>query len=162
MHNEDYIKLQILNTVLGGYFGSRLMKNIREDKGFTYGIGSAIIPLKNSAYFFISAETGSDVTFQAVEEIYKELRKLKEQPIPIEELDLVKNYKTGEIMRSLDGPFAISDLTKLTIQFDLDADYFSKYISVIRNITSSELQDLAIKYFNENDLYELIVGKNNN
>ena len=162
MHNQDYVKLHILNTVLGGYFGSRLMKNIREDKGFTYGIGSAIIPLKNSAYFFISAETGSDVTFQAVEEIYKELNKLKEQPISLEELYLVKNYKTGEIMRSLDGPFAISDLTKLTIQYDLDADYFSRYISVIRNITSSELQELAVKYFNENNLFELIVGKNNN
>ncbi len=162
MDNEDYIKLQVLNTVLGGYFGSRLMKNIREDKGYTYGIGSAIIPLKNSGYFFISTETGSEVTFQAVEEIYKELKKLREEPVSEEELELVKNYKTGEIMRSLDGALAISDLTKLSIQFNLDADYFEKYLSIVRNITPEELQELAIKYLNENNMFELVVGKGTN
>ena len=138
------------------------MKNIREDKGYTYGIGSAIIPLKNSGYFFISAETGSDVTFLAVEEIYKELKKLREEPISDEELDLVKNYKTGEIMRSLDGPFAISDLTRLSVQFDLDEDYFKKYISMTRSITPTDILNLAQKYLNEDSLTELVVGKEGN
>ena len=108
------------------------------------------------------AETGSDVTFQAVEEIYKELKKLREEPVSEEELELVKNYKTGEIMRSLDGAFAISDLTKLSIQFNLEADYFEKYLSIVRNITPEELQELAIKYLNENNMFELVVGKGTN
>ena len=108
--HKDYFGLQILNTVLGGYFGSRLMKNIREDKGYTYGIGSGILSLKEAGYFFISTEVGSDVTKAALTEIYKEIETIRTIEITEQELELVKNYLLGQLLSSCDGPFNMASL----------------------------------------------------
>jgi len=89
--SNEYFKLKILNTVLGGYFGSRLMSNIREDKGYTYGIGSNVSYMKNACAFSIATEVGADVTTYTLEEVYKELNRLSGGMIPVEELDVVKN-----------------------------------------------------------------------
>ncbi|MCC6690831.1 MAG: insulinase family protein, partial [Bacteroidia bacterium] len=110
--HPDYHAMKILNTVLGGYFGSRLMANIREDKGYTYGIGSRIISLKNEGYFFISTEVGVDVCKAAIKEIYTEVNQLQNNLIPQSELELVKNYMLGDFVRSIDGPFALADKFK--------------------------------------------------
>ncbi|MBK7666999.1 MAG: insulinase family protein [Sphingobacteriaceae bacterium] len=94
--HEDYFKFQVLNTILGGYFGSRLMANIREDKGYTYGIGSGLTSLVNSGYFYISTEVGADVTKNALEEIYKEIKILRDDLVSVEELETVRNYILGQ------------------------------------------------------------------
>src|SRR3546814_9009489 len=94
-----YPVLQVLNTVLGGYFGSRLMANIREDKGYTYGIGSGLHSLKGDGIFFIATEVGVDVSEKALQEIYHELIRLQDEPIPEEELQLVRNYMLGSLDR---------------------------------------------------------------
>ena len=159
MKDPDFHKFKILNTILGGYFGSRLMKNIREDKGYTYGIGSGILPLKHSGYFFITTEVGQEYTHQTIEEIYKELKKLREELVSEDELSLVKTYKMGAFMRSIDGPFAIADLIKSMIQFDLSIDYYKNYLKTIQVITPKEIQIIANKYLHDNNLYELLVGK---
>src|ERR1700709_917532 len=101
--HRDYAGMTVLNTVLGGYFGSRLMSNIREDKGYTYGIGSAVVSLLHGGYFFIAAETGVKVTAPAITEIYKEIDRLKTEIIPDDELAMVKNYMSGSFLRSVDG-----------------------------------------------------------
>ncbi len=157
--DSDFHKFKILNTVLGGYFGSRLMKNIREDKGYTYGIGSGILPLKHSGYFFITTEVGQEYTSQTIDEVHKELKKLREEPISEDELSLVKTYKMGEFMRSIDGSFAIADIVKSMIQFDLSIDSYKNYLKTIQEITPEEIQFLANKYLQDNKLYELVVGK---
>src|SRR5690242_19469508 len=87
--HPDYLSLKVLNTVLGGYFGSRLMANIREDKGYTYGIGSSLISMKNEGYFVISSEVGVDVCSKALDEIFFEIKRLTEEPIDDSELQLV-------------------------------------------------------------------------
>ncbi len=157
--HPDFQKFQFLNTVFGGYFGSRLMSNIREDKGYTYGIGSGLVSLKNSGYFFISTEVGVDVCKNAIDEIYFEMNRLREELVPQEELELVKNYLLGTFLRSVDGPFSMADRFKGIMEYDLDYDYFDKYIETIKGVSATELRDLANVYFDKNSMIELVVGK---
>jgi zinc protease len=157
--HKDYFGLQVFNTILGGYFGSRLMKNIREDKGFTYGIGSGIISLQNDGYFFISTEVGSDNTKEALSEIYKEIELLRTEKIPQQELDLVKNYLLGQLLKSCDGPFKMASLFENVHFYGLDYDFYNNYINTIKEITPKTLMDLGIKYFKKSDLTEVVVGK---
>lgn len=157
--HPDFQSLQILNTVFGGYFGSRLMSNIREDKGYTYGIGSGIASLQNSGYFFISTEVGSEVCKNALDEIYFEMNRLREELIPEDELKLVKNYLLGTFLRSVDGPFAMADRFKGIMEYNLGYDYFDRYIATIRNVSASELHSLANTYFDKDSMIELVVGK---
>lgn len=157
--HPDFQSLQILNTVYGGYFGSRLMSNIREDKGYTYGIGSGIASLQNSGYFFISTEVGVDVCKNAINEIYLEMDRLCNELIPADELQLVKNYLLGTFLRSVDGPFAMADRFKGILEYNLGYDYFDKYIATIKGISASQLRDLANTYFDKESMIELVVGK---
>lgn len=157
--HPDFQSLQILNTIFGGYFGSRLMSNIREDKGYTYGIGSGMVSLQNSGYFFISTEIGVEVCQNAIHEIYFEMNRLREDLVEENELQLVKNYLLGKFLRSVDGPFAMAERFKGLMEYDLDYDYFDKYIATIKRISASELRDLANSYFDKNSMIELVVGK---
>ena len=157
--HEDYYGLQILNTVLGGYFGSRLMTNIREDKGYTYGINSGIMSLKNSGYFFITTEVGSDVTKNALTEIYKEIELLRTNKISKNELDLVKNYMLGRLLKSCDGPFNMATLFESVDDYGLDYSYYNNYINTIKKITPETLLALGVKYLNPSDLKEVVVGR---
>lgn len=157
--HPDYFKFQVLNTVLGGYFGSRLMANIREDKGYTYGIGSGLNNLVHSGTFFISTEVGADVTKQTLEEIYKELKLLRNELIGEEELETVRNYILGQFLRSVDGAFTLADKFKSVWEFGLDYSFFDNYFHAVKTVTPTELRDLANKYLQEKDLIECVVGK---
>jgi zinc protease len=159
--HSDYFGLQILNTILGGYFGSRLMNNIREDKGYTYGIGSGIISFLHAGIFYIASEVGTDVCSKAIEEIYKELKILRTELISDAELNLVRNYMLGNLMRIADGPFALSDRFRGLLEYDLGEDYYISFVDTINNISPAELQVLAGKYLQEDAMFELVVGKNN-
>jgi zinc protease len=157
--HPDYFKFQVLNTVLGGYFGSRLMANIREDKGYTYGIGSGINNLVHGGYFFISTEVGADVTKPALEEVYKEIRRLRDDLIDTTELETVRNYILGNFLRSVDGPFALVDKFKSIWEFGLEYSFFDNYFKAVKAVTPAELRDLANKYLQEKDLLECVAGK---
>jgi predicted Zn-dependent peptidase len=157
--HPDFQALQVLNTVFGGYFGSRLMSNIREDKGYTYGIGSGLASLQKSGYFFISTEVGVEVCKNAVSEIYFEMERLRKELITAEELELVRNYLLGTFLRSVDGPFAMADRFKGIMEYGLSYDYFDQYIATIKRVSASQLRDLAITYFDRDSMTELVVGK---
>ncbi len=157
--HPDYFKFQVLNTILGGYFGSRLMANIREDKGYTYGIGSNLASLVNGGYFFIATEVGTDVTANTLTEIYKEIKTLQTELVDEDELETVKNYILGQFLRSADGAYALADKFKAIHEFGLDYDYFEKYFDAVSHITPTEIKNLAITYLQEKDLIELVVGK---
>lgn len=156
--HPEYLGMQVLNTVLGGYFGSRLMSNIREDKGYTYGIGSGVVSMHKAGYFVISTEVGVDVTNAALKEIYFEIEKLQNDLIPAGELDLVRNYLSGVFLRSTDGPFAQADRLKGLLGYDLGYDYYDRYLETIRTITPQHLRQLAQDYLKKEDLVELVVG----
>ncbi len=157
-NHEDAIPFQILNVILGGYFGSRLMSNIREDKGYTYGISSGVVFLKEAGYFQIASEVGSDVCDKALVEIYKEMDRLCTEPVPAAELQLVKNYLRGNVLRSMDGPFALAERFKQVWMHGLDYSYYEKYINTLAEITSAQLKDIACKYLQKDSIYELVVG----
>jgi len=156
--HPDYLKLTILNTILGGYFGSRLMKNIREEKGYTYGIGSALISLKNAALLIIVSEVGAAYAKETVNEIFKEINRLKNEKISDEELSLVKNYMMGDFLRSFDGPFALSESYRSIIDFDLTPGFFNQGIEAIKTITPEEIMQQANQYLVEENFVTTIVG----
>ena len=157
--SDEFFKLQIINTILGGYFGSRLMSNIREDKGYTYGIGSAIVSMEDAIFFFISAEVGADVTNETLQEVYFELNRLCDEMVPKEELLMVKNYMLGSMLKSSDGPFSMADKYKTIYLKGEDLSFYDRYISMINNVTSEELLIVAKKYFNPEEMLEVVVGK---
>jgi predicted Zn-dependent peptidase len=156
-HHPDFQKVMVLNNILGGYFGSRLMANIREDKGYTYGIHSYLHNHIQHSAWMISTEAGKDVCKAAIDEVYKEMQRLKDEPVGEEEMQLVRNYMMGSILGDLDGPFQVIARWKSYILNNLDQDYFKNALQTIRTISPEELQELAKKYLNPEEFYELVV-----
>ena len=157
--HKDYHGLQVLNTVLGGYFGSRLMSNIREDKGYTYGIGSVLVSFENAGYFAIATEVGSEVTQATMKEIEYELNRLREVKIKEEELELVRSYMLGSFLKNIDGPFNVMDRFKGLHYYGLDYSYYDDFLDTIKNISSEMLLDLAQKHLDSDTFIKVIVGK---
>lgn len=156
-HHPDFMKVMVLNTVFGGFFGSRLMSNIREDKGYTYGIHSYVQNHQHDSAWMISTEAGKDVCEATIEEIYKEMKLLREDLVDEDELMLVRNYLIGTILGDLDGPFQIMGRWKNLVLNNLDGDYFYRSIETIKTISAEELRELSKKYLNPADFYELVV-----
>ncbi|RCH56118.1 insulinase family protein [Mucilaginibacter hurinus] len=157
--HKDFPALQVLNTVLGGYFGSRLMANIREDKGYTYGIGSGVSSLKNAGTFFIASEVGADVARAAMTEIEKEITLLKTDLIPDEEVNLVRNYMLGSLLGSLENVFSHADKFKNLYFSGLGYDYYERYVHVIKTVSATELKYIAEQYWDFTQFYKVIAGK---
>ena len=156
--DPDYPGLKIINTILGGYFGSRLMKNIREEKGLTYGIHSMVSSFKLSGFMVISTEVGTGNSRRAIDEIYNEIRRLQTEAVNPAELEVARNYMTGELLRMFDGPFALAESFKAVWQFDLDHTYYQKLAKKIETITPDEITELANTYYNISELYEIVAG----
>jgi zinc protease len=155
--HPDYAPMVVLNTVFGGYFGSRLMSNIREEKGFTYGIHSSIIPELHGGSLVIQTETGIEVLKAAVHEIYREMAILKEELITDEELLLVKNYLLGGMLGDLDSPFSVLRRWRTLVLNGFDAEHFNNNVSIYKSVTAEELLCLAQKYFNKDEFYQITV-----
>jgi len=156
--HPDYPGLKILDSVLGGYFGSRLMKNIREEKGYTYGIGSSVFSLDLCGYKIISTEVGQKNLQAAIDEIHKEIRLLQSVPLEKEELAVVRNFMSGEMLRMFDGPFALAESFKSAWEFGLDNSYYYRLVEKIRTIEPDEIIELAKTYYNIDELYQVTVG----
>ena len=156
-HHPDYTPMVVLNTVFGGYFGSRLMSNIREDKGFTYGIYSGISPERNGGSMVIQTETGRDVVSDAVREVYIEMDRLCNEPVSEDELLLVKNYLLGGLLGDLDGPFSILRRWRSLILDGFDESRFNNSVRIYKSVTPNELQMLARRYFRKEEFYEIVV-----
>jgi len=158
--HADYTAFSFVNTILGGYFGSRLMDNIREDKGYTYGIFSMSDCLNHDGFFYISTDVGSSLVQPTIDEILKEINILKEKPVEKEELDMVKNYLLGQSLNLIDGPFATGQLIKSLLIKNMKIESFDTHIEKIRNITTQEIQSIAQKYLDINRFTNVIVGGN--
>ena len=156
--DPDYPGLKILNTFLGGYFGSRLMKNIREEKGFTYGISSSVSSLELSGYKVISTEVSPKNCMETIDEIFNEIKALQNIPLKVEEMAVVRNYMSGEMLRMFDGPFAIAESFRSVWEFGLDNNYYNKLSEKILKIEPDEIIELARTYYNIDELYQVTVG----
>ncbi|RYZ56235.1 MAG: insulinase family protein, partial [Chitinophagaceae bacterium] len=156
-HHPDFIKAQVLNNLFGGFFGSRLMSNIREEKGYTYGIYSYLENHIQQSAWIISTDAGRDVCEATITEVYKEMERLRGEPVGEEELLLVRNYMMGSILGDLDGPFQIINRWKNIILNGLDEGFFERQLETIRTVPAEELQQLANKYLQPDNFYELVV-----
>lgn len=155
--HPDFTPMIVLNTLFGGYFGSRLMSNIREEKGYTYGIHSYLYNNRHLGALLVTTEAGRDVCEPCLSEIYKEMQLLRETPVDAEELDLVKNYLLGSIMGDLDGAFQNIQRWKNLILNGFTDERFYNNIRIYKTIESEQLQALANTYLQPERFYELIV-----
>ncbi len=156
-NHPDFNGLYILNTILGGYFSSRLMNNIREDKGYTYNIFSSLDAMIHDGYFYIGTEVSNDFTEKTLKEIYSEMARLQKELVDEEELNMVRNYLLGNMLTMLDGPFNVADVVKTYVAENLPISDFDLLMHTIKNITAEELRELAKKYFKSENMWEVIV-----
>lgn len=133
------------------------MSNIREDKGYTYGIHSYLLNHVHQSGWMISTEAGAAVCEATIAEVYKEMKDLRDEPVEEEELLLVRNYMMGGLLGELDGPFQIISRWKNIVLNNLTEQYFYDSINTIKTISAEELQALAQKYLLPEDFYELVV-----
>jgi predicted Zn-dependent peptidase len=149
-NHPDYFDLSIANEILGGYFGSRLMRNIREDKGYTYGVYSVLINYRHVNYHIVGADVKMDHVEDSVEEVYKEIDIMRTQLVSDEEMETIKNYMLGKLAGNLDTVFSQSENYKSKLSEGADyIDYFKAYVNSIRNITSERILEVSKKYFPE-------------
>ncbi len=156
-HHPEFMEVQVLNTLFGGYFGSRLMSNIREEKGYTYGIHSYLQSHTEQSAWMVTTEAGREVCDATIKEVYHEMQVLRDELVDDEELMLVRNYLLGSLLGDLDGPFHIINRWKSYILNGLDENYFYAATDTIRHITPARLQELANKYLQPDYFYELVV-----
>lgn len=157
--HPDYLKLRVLTTLFGGYFGSRLMSNIREDKGYTYGIGAGLINYPGTGVLGISTETANEYVEPLIAEIYKEMDILCSERVSTKELDMVRNYMLGDMCRSYESAFSLSDAWIFIETSGLKNDFFERTLTTIREVTPEDLQTLAQTYFCKENLIAVVAGK---
>jgi predicted Zn-dependent peptidase len=156
--HPDYPAVLLLNHIFGGFFGSRLMKNIREEKGLTYGIYSSVATLMHDGYLSIGADVNKENRELTVEEIKKEMRALRTKQIGSDELETARNHFIGSFQSEISTPFANADKIKTIILNELPADYYQVLLQTMDTLTSDDLQATAQKYFDEESFFEVTVG----
>nr|MDE5638814.1 insulinase family protein [Odoribacter sp.] len=159
LRDDDYAGFLLLNTVIGGYFGSRLMSNIRESKGYTYSINSFNISFPLYSYWCIATDVNREYAEATIEEVRKELRKIQTEIIPEEELSLVKNYLYGDLLRDLDGVFAQSEGLKQKLLYGTDNSFYLQVIEKIRNCSARDLLEIANRHLHPDRLYIVTAGE---
>ncbi len=157
-NHPDYIDFAIMNMLLGGYFGSRLMSNLREENGFTYGIYSSVEAMIQSGYFQISTEVGRDVKDQAINEIYSEIERLKHEPVGEAELTMVRNYLMGSMLQMMDGTFHRMRAVQSLVMSGMPFDFYDDMKIRIQTISPQRIQEVAQQYLNREDMYQVVVG----
>ena len=156
--HPDYYPLQAVNVLFGGYFGSRLMTSLREDLGLTYNIYSHLDGLRYSGYFYISAEVSKEATARTLEEIYKELDRLRNEPPEEEELTMMKQSFSGLLLHSLDGPFSRGDTLRNLLVEGGTAEDFNQLVQALRALQPEHVPELARRWLDPSDMVEVIIG----
>ena len=157
-NHEDYFPFILTNEILGGFFGSRLMKNIREDKGYTYGIHSNLYALLHDGYFLISTDVKGENQQDTLDELFKEIELLSTELVSQQELDIVKNYMIGVFTNSFTSPFAHIDKFKTLNSQGISMDFYKTYVSNIRNITPEMIRACSTQYLTPDSLITSIAG----
>ncbi len=156
--HPDFVGMQVVATLLGGYFGARLMHNLREEHGYTYGVMATMVNFEREGYFAIATQVGVEVTDEALKEIFFEIERLRREPVSEEELSLAKNILTGEMMRILDGPFGIADVAIENILSGEESDATERTLQEIRAMTPDRILELAQRHLDPQELSTIVVG----
>ena len=158
--DREYAEFMVLSTVLGGYFGSRLMTNIREEKGYTYGINAVTQIYRGSLVFHIMSDVGADVAEPALDEVRKELERLCCEPVGEDELETVRRCMLGDFMRSVDGVFERSERYCQMLTSGVDERFTDNYMSVLEEgaVTPKRLQELAQRLLKWSEMTVVVAG----
>ncbi len=156
--HPDYLGLQVATMLLGGYFGSRLMRKIREEKGYTYGIHAVAGAFHGIGYIAIMTDVATGWREETLTEIKKEISRLQEEEVSSEELLVVRNHTMGEIARMFDGPFQVAEAIKGIVDYDAGHDYYTRFVETVNNITPGKIKELFNTYFRSDEAYEIIAG----
>lgn len=156
--HPDYLAMHVVTALLGGYFGSRLMRNIREEKGYTYHIEASLLPLQEATYFLISTEAIQEFAEQTCQEIYREIEILQTQEVDVEELGTLRNYLIGNFLASINDPFSIMERFKEVHLHGLGQNFYGQFYDTLQHITSAQIQQMAKTYLSLDSLTEVRVG----
>ncbi|MDX1684728.1 MAG: pitrilysin family protein [Saprospiraceae bacterium] len=157
--HDDYARAFLLNIVLGGYFGSRLMKNIREDQGLTYGIYSSLDTLKHSGYLYISTETRHENVKKVLNLVNMEMQTLCETPCRNDELLMVKRYIAGQFLRMIDGPLNVMKVYRTLALDRLPSQHYDELLEKIWRCSPHDLLHIAQSYLKPDQFSLITVGK---
>lgn len=157
--HPDYLKARVLMTLFGGYFGSRLMSNIREEKGYTYGISAGLEPCPGGGMMAITAETANEFVEPLIREIYVEIDKLQNDLVRKDELAMVQNYMLGDMCRSYESAFSLADAWMFIQVYGLSDSFFKDSLDAVKEVTPWEIRNLAEKYLCKENLKEVVAGK---
>jgi predicted Zn-dependent peptidase len=152
------IKANVMNTAFGGYFSSRLNENIREDKGYSYGVRSSLSPDRYVGSFSAGGSVRNEVTDSALTEFIAEMEAMRKEPLPEEELQLVKNVIAGSFARSLESPQTIARFALNTARYDLPKDYYPDFLKKLEAVSAADVQAMAKKYLTPDNCHILVVG----
>ena len=158
-HHPDFCKMRVMLTLFGGYFGSRLMSNIREEKGYTYGISAGLLPYPDECLLMINADTATEYVESLIAEVYHEIDKLQQDKVPDAELDMVKNYMIGTLCRSYESPFSLADAWIYLENLGFPDSHFRENTQAIKDVTTDEIRELSRRYLCKENLKEVVSGK---
>lgn len=156
--HPDYHALQVATMILGGYFGSRLMRRIREEKGYTYGIQAVSGAFSGIGYITIMTDVANAYREETLDEIRKEIRKLQQEEVSADEMTLVRNHIMGEIARAFDGPFAVADTLRGVVDYNTGHDWFTRYADTVNTIQPDRIREIFNTYFCAGEAFEIIAG----
>jgi zinc protease len=157
--NPDTPELNVLNATLGGGFSGRLFQNLREKHGWTYGSYSAFDMQKLAGGFTASAETRNEVTTPATQEILKEVKRLQDEPVPEQELELQRQYNVGNYLLSLENATRTAQRVQDIDLYGLPEDFYKKYAKRMASTTAAKIQELAKKYLSTENVAIVVVGE---
>jgi predicted Zn-dependent peptidase len=156
--HEDWIPLQVSNTLLGGFFSSRITRNIREDKGYTYSPFSSLSARYKDGYWAEVAAVTTEVTGPAIQEIVNEIDELQKNPPPAEELEGVKTYTAGVFVMQNSTRGGIINILSYLDHHELPASYLANYVSEVHSITPEQVSEMAREYLRKDDMTLVVVG----
>lgn len=157
-NHPEYLELQVATMILGGYFGSRLMRRIREEKGYTYGIHAVAGAFHGLGYITIMTDVANGYRDETLNEIRNEIDKLRNEEVSDDEMTLVRNHLMGEIARMFDGPFAVADSIRGILDYDTGADYYTRFAGTVKTVTPQRIREVFNTWFNPGEAYEIIAG----
>jgi predicted Zn-dependent peptidase len=156
--DDSYPDLLLFNHILGGYFGSRLMKNIREEKGLTYGIYSSINPFVHDSFFVIGADVNKQNLNLAMDEIRKEIKRMRTEAVDPSELEIARNHFLGSLQSEVANPFSVTDKIKNIHLNKLSQNYYPHLFHRINSVTAKDLMSVGEQYVHEDSLFVATVG----
>lgn len=157
-NSPDIIKARVLNTLVGGYFRSRLNQNLREDNAYTYGIRSSIRDNMDIGEFSARASVRNEITDSAIYQILYEFEKIRTEKVPQDELELVKSVMTGNFGRALEDPMTIANFALKTERFNLPKNFYHDYLKNLASVTSDDVYEMAQKYIRPDQANIVVVG----